>query len=196
MAFGVAAAVLTAALLSASSSALADKGVSVDLGKIEVDKPLSKGGTYQLPTMGVRNPGTESANYVMAVSYIEAQKDRRAPAGWLQFSPDEFHLEPGQTQPVAITLRVPTSASPDDYAALLSAQLAEEGEGARVGAAAGARLEFSVEPSNILEAWRLRLRTMLADYGPWSYLAPLLALALLATYWFSRRFSFRMERRR
>ena len=37
----------------------ADRGVSVDLGRIDIDQKLEPGGSYTLPTMGVRNPGSE-----------------------------------------------------------------------------------------------------------------------------------------
>ena len=145
--------------------------------------------------MGVRNAGTEPSSYVMGVSYLDGQTRRRPPEAWFEFEPREFELAPGETQPVEMTLHIPTSASPDDYASLLSAQIAPEGDGARVAAAAGARIEFTVSPSNAFEAWRLRARTVLDDYSPWSYVVPLAGVVLLAAVWLSRRFSFRLERR-
>jgi hypothetical protein len=131
----------------------------------------------------------------MGVSYLENQPQRRAPSSWFTFSPAEFRLEPGETQPVTMTLTIPTGARPDDYGALLSAQLAPEGEGAEVGAAAGARLEFTVKPSNLLQAWQLKTETFFRDNAPWSYLVPTLVGVLAVGAWFSRRFSFRLERR-
>jgi hypothetical protein len=57
--------------------------VAVDIGRIDVEQKLSRGGTYQLPTIGVRNPGTETTRYVMGISHIQDQSGRRAPADWL-----------------------------------------------------------------------------------------------------------------
>lgn len=178
-----------------ASPASADKGVSVDLGVIDVSQKLSRGGRYSLPTIGVRNPGSEASRYMMGISYLEAQSDKRPPADWFDFEPEEFRLGPGETQPVAITLRVPTDARPDSYAALLSAQILPEGKGAQVGAAAGARLQFTVKPSNVLQAWQLKAETFLRDYSPWSYIAPAAVALLAASVWLTRRFSFRLERR-
>ncbi len=186
---------VAAALFAGSMPVHADKGVSVDLGKIEVSDRLSRGGSYNLPTMGVRNPGSEPANYVMTVSYLENQPERRPPESWFEFSPREFRLEPGETQPVAISLTIPTSARPAGYASVLAAQIVAEGEGAQVGAAAGAGLEFTVKPSNAFQAWRLKAETFMDDHAPWSYLLPVVVLLAGAAAFFSRRFSFRMERR-
>jgi hypothetical protein len=179
------------------AAALADIGVAIDLGRIDVEQRLSKGGSYQLPVIGVRNPGSEAAAYQMGVSSIQGQPERPPPAGWFRFSPDRFTLEPGATQPVQITLDIPAGAEPDDYAALLQAQIAPSGEGAQIGAAAASQLTFTVEPSTLLEAWLLRGRRQIEDWRPWSYILPLAATVTIVAGWLRHRYRFgvRLERR-
>src|SRR5215211_6330170 len=73
---GFALAIAMAALaigLSVSTIALADIGVAMDVGKVAIDQKLEKGGSYQLPSIGVRNPGSETATYRMGVSYLQDQ---------------------------------------------------------------------------------------------------------------------------
>src|SRR5688572_24849705 len=81
-------------------------GVALDTGRVDVTQRLSKGGTYQLPVVGVRNPGSESATYTMGTSFFEGQAGRRVPEGWFSFSPARFTIEPGATQPVRVTLDI------------------------------------------------------------------------------------------
>ena len=184
-------------LVGPAALARADVGVAMDTGKVEVSQRLSKGGTYQLPTIGVRNPGSEPSTYQMGVGHIQGQPDRPPPEGWFTFSPAEFTLEPGAMQPVRITLEIPTNARPDDYAGLLRAQLAASGEGAQVGAAAASQLTFTVKPSTVLEAWLLRGPTAMDAGAPWSYLLPSLTGLALVASWLRRRFrvGLRIERR-
>lgn len=187
---------MVCALLPAAA-VRADIGVAIDIGRIDVDQQLSKGGSYALPRIGVRNPGSEATTYQMAVSQIQGQPQRAAPETWFAFSPSRFTLEPGATEPVRITLEVPTDAEPDDYAALLQAQIAPSGEGAQVGAAAASQLTFTVEPSTILEAWLLRGRRVMDDWSPWSYVLPLSVISTVAVGWLRHRYRFgvHVERR-
>jgi hypothetical protein len=189
--------ITTTCTIVSIADARADVGVAIDIGRMAIDQKLSKGGSYQLPTIGVRNPGNEAATYQMGVSFLQDQPEREPPSDWFQFSPATFTLEPGATQPVRTMLDVPTDADPDDYAALIQAQIAPSGEGAQVGAAAASHLTFTVEPSTILEAWLLRGRQQMADWSPWSYVLPLAAISTVAAGWLRHRynFGFRVERR-
>jgi hypothetical protein len=191
---------LTALLLAlpvllGSSRALADQGVAVDIGAIDVTQKLSRGGTYELPAIGVRNPGTETTTYEMGVSHVEGQDGRPVPEEWVEFEPEKLTLEPGQTAPVSVTLDIPSGARPDDYEALLTAQVAAEGEGTTIGAAAATRLQFEVKPSNLLQAWQLEAQTWFKDHQPWTTLAPLVAILALAVWLFRRKFTVSLGRR-
>lgn len=176
-------------------AATADKGVAVDLGIIYVQERLSRGGTYELPVIGVRNPGTETTTYEMGVSHVQGQDGRPVPEGWLDFEPDKLTLDPGQTAPVSVTLDIPSGARPDDYEALLTAQVAPEGEGTTIGAAAATRLQFEVKPSNLLQAWQLEAQTWFKDHQPWTTLAPLVAMLALVLWLFRRKFTVSLGRR-
>lgn len=188
-------AILAISLFALDSNAHADRGVSVDLGQIAVDRDLSKGGTYTLPTIGVRNPGDELTRYRMTIDYLTNQDRAKAPAGWFTFNPTEFELAPGETQPVRVEMSVPPSAKPDNYAGLVQASIVADASGVTVGASAATRLTFTVKPSSLLEAWLLRIRGFVEEN--------LLPVALVgaaaalggAGWWAKRTFSFRLERR-
>jgi hypothetical protein len=188
---------LTCCIAGAALPASAQEGIGValDTGRVDITQRLSKGGTYQLPVLGVRNPGGEAAIYTMGAGFLEGQAGRRTPEGWFSFSPQRFALEPGATQPVRVTLDIPTTARPAAYAALLHAQVAPRGEGTQIGAAAAAPVTFAVQPSTLPEAWLLRGRALLAERAPWSYALPLLFVMVMATRALARRFRFRIERR-
>jgi hypothetical protein len=173
----------------------AQQGVAVDIGRIDVDEKLSRGGSYNLPSIGVRNPGTETTRYQMGVTYIDDQDGRRAPEGWFAFEPAEVTLAPGESAPVSVKLDIPAGARPDDYEALIQAAIAPEGEGTTVGAAAAARLRFTVKPSNILQAWQLRAETWAGDNQPWTTLLPLTGVVVVLAWWLRRRFTISIGRR-
>lgn len=184
-ALGAAVAVLVAVVIVRPSLVSADRGVRIDAGRIAVDESLSPGQTYHLPTLGVSDPGDERASYTMHVSQLEGT---RAPdASWFEFDPAAFDLDPGQTQPVTVTMRIPTSAEPGDYIALLAAQIGSNtGPGVGMGAAAAARLTFTVRPANELAALLNVLGSWFADNRAW--VLPLAAvLGLVLGVWFARR---------
>ncbi|MFY9578673.1 MAG: hypothetical protein WAQ33_05060 [Gaiellaceae bacterium] len=185
---------LTGLLLSAGVAA-ADRGVALDLGRLDVAQKLTPGGGYRLPPLGVRNPGDEVTSYRIVVSHVEGQDGKPIPADWVHVKPAELTLKPGRTQKVQARLNLPTGADPGDYEGLLAAQIVTKGKGAQVGAAAAAKLTFSVEASTWLGAQWYRIRTFLSGHEPWTWLIPaLLATALLGRQ-LRRRFSFQVARR-
>ena len=186
---------LAAIASSPAGRVTADAGVSIDLGAVDVTPRLSRGGTYQLPSIGVRNPGTERSHYIMTVTYFQDQTERRPSLNWFDFSPSSFDLGPGETMPVRVELRIPTGADPDPYRAMIEARLATSGDGVVVGAGAGARLTFTVKPSNILQAWQLKASDWFERQAPWSSIVPALGVLALAGWWASRRFELRLSRK-
>jgi hypothetical protein len=168
------------ALLASAAGAVADRGVALDLGGIDVVQSLTPGGGYALPPLGVRNPGDEVASYRLVVSHAERQQGKLIPEQWLRFEPAELTLPPGKTAKVQMRLSLPAGADPGDYEGLLAARIVEKGSGARVGAGAATKVSFSVEPATLLGGWWYRLRTAVSDNQPWAWLVPaLLALTLL-----------------
>ena len=193
--FGVVCLITVLSQLSPAPLASADAGVSIDLGAVDITPRLSRGGTYQLPSIGVRNPGTERSHYIMTVSYLQDQVERRPTLGWFDFSPSSFDLEPGETMPVSVELKIPTGAHPDRYRAMIEARIATPGEGVVVGAGAAARLTFSVKPSNLLQAWQLRSLDWFESHAPWSSLLPAMVFVPIVCWWLSRRFAVSLSRR-
>ena len=156
---------------------------------------LTPGGGYRLPPVGVRNPGDEVTSYRMMVSSVQGQDGIPVPERWLEFSPREVTLAPGQTKKIAATLSLPTGADPGDYEGLLAAQIVTEGGGAQVGAAAAAKVTFEVESATLLGAYWHKLSTWFEDNAPWTWLVPALLVAALAAWQLRNRFAFRVERR-
>ena len=182
-------------LLVAAGVASADRGVALDLGKLEIAQVLTPGGGYRLPPVGVRNPGDEVTTYRMVITSVHGQEGIPVPEDWFEFEPREVTLQPGKTEKVQSRLSLPTGADPGDYEALLAAQIVTEGEGAQVGAAAAAKVTFEVEASTLLGAYWHRLETWFSDNAPWTWIVPAALASLLAAGMFRRRFAFRLEKR-
>jgi hypothetical protein len=190
----VAALAVAGALLTGAPAA-ADRGVSIDVGRVAVTEKLLPGAGYRLPTFGVRNPGDEPATYRMVSSSITGQAGKDVAPQWFRFRPSTFTLEPGAMRAVTARIDLPAGADPGDYEALVGAQLVSEGDGATVGAEAAARVSFSVEPSSLLAAYWLETKSFFSAHAPWSWLVPLvLALAGVAAV-VRRRFSFSVARK-
>lgn len=182
-------------LLVAATPALASKGAAIDVGRIDIEQALTPGGSYILPTIGVRNPGTERTRYTMVANALEDPEREAPPAEWFRFDPEELTLSPGETRPVRARIVLPTGADPGDYVALVGAQIVAGGGGAQVGAAAAARTTFRVEPASTLEAWWLKTKAFFSDHAPWSYVIPLVVFLALVASRVRRRFEFRVARR-
>ena len=176
-------------------TALASRGVAIDLGRIEIQQKLTPGGSYRLPTMGVRNPGTETTRYELHASPLAMKGKKAPPSSWFHFSPSRLTLKPNQTQPVKVRIDLPTGADPGNYVALVGPQIVTTGKGAQVGAAAASRVTFSVEPANWLQAWWLRAKTFFSSHEPWTYLVPALIALLAAVRLLRNRFTFAISRR-
>ena len=195
--FALAGLLLFAAVAVLNASAHADRGVGVNLGRIEIDDLLKPGQSYRLPVLGVINTGSEAAGYEVAITYLEDQAELRPAVDWFDLEPRRFFLEPGETRGVDIRLTLPTGADPGDYFGLIEPRPEATGEGARIGIAAATKLSFTVKPSSWLAAQRVRFNRLIDENEPWSYLVP--ALVLLAGVLFvahrNFRFGLRVERK-
>ena len=181
--------------LTGAGPAAADRGVALDLGRLDIAQTLTPGGGYRLPPVGIRNPGDEVTTYRMVVRSVQGQARIPVPRGWLEFEPDEVTLRPGQTKNVETWLSLPTGADPGRYEGLLAAQIVSDAKGAQIGAAAAAKVTFEVESATLLGAWWHRLSTWFSDKAPWTWLVPAVLASLLAGVQFRRRFAFRLEKR-
>ena len=184
-----------AAMAVCAPTAAADRGVALDLGRVEIEQALTPGGGYLLPPVGVRNPGDERTTYRMVVSLVAGQSRAPVPESWVHFSPGEVTLGPGQTRKVQPRLSLPTGADPGNYEGLLAAQIVTGGAGTQVGAAAAAKLTFAVESTTLLGAWWHKLSTASTEHAPWTWLVPAVLASALVVSQLRRRFSFRVEKR-
>jgi hypothetical protein len=183
------------ALLSVAGAASADRGVALDLGRLDIAQTLMPGAGYTLPAIGVRNPGDVPTTYRLLVTHVTDQQGKAVPESWLRFSPGTVRLKPGETKKIAARLSLPTGADPGSYEALLAAQIVTSGKGAQVGAAAAAKLDFKVKSATWLGAQWYRVRTFLSGHTPWTWLVPALLLAALAGRQMRRRFAFQVVRK-
>ena len=186
------------ALIATGSTASADQGVSVSLGKIDVSQRLSPGGRYHLPTVTVTNIGDNPQRYDVVVNYLnDAQRDR-PPSSWFEISPSSVDLAPHESKAIQLDIDLPTGARPGSYLALIEAHPSQLAEGTTISAGAATRVSFVVKPANLLAAWRLKLSQTMDHYGPWSYVFPGLALGALILFMVRRslRLSVNIERRR
>lgn len=165
-------------------TALAKIGVGVGLGKIQIDEALSPGGIYKLPTLPVLNTGDESLDYEVEVTYLSDQPELQPPGEWFTFTPQRFPLSAGGSQNVEVSLTLPVDVRPGNYFAFLEAHPVAKGEGVTIGVAAATKLNFTVKPTGVLGAAIERLRSLLENNAPVSYIiiaviGGVLALSLL-----------------
>lgn len=196
----VAASVLTAVAMLAivAGAAAAAQGVRLDLGAISVDRAIAPGADYILPVVGVSNAGTEPSTYRMRTTPLSDTPGATFADRWVTFDPPVFDLAPGAHQAVKVRIVIPIDAEQGRYAGLLVAAVdtpATQASGA-VGAAAGARLTFTVAPSTGLDALWRSLARWATDAMPWlGLVVALVGVALLAIV-LRRRFDVHLDVRR
>lgn len=173
-------------------------GVGVATGRITVEEDLKPGLIYNLPALSVINTGSVSGEYTVKIEYHQDQENNpdmglRPEAGWFEFIPNTFSLEPGEAQQVAIILSLPVrGAVPGNYFAYLEASPITKsiaGE-SRVGVAAASRLYFNIIPGNFLTGIYYRLISLMNLYSPWSYSILSVIIFLFLVFLFRRFFSF------
>lgn len=183
---------LTLAIL-VPSGALANLGVGVGTGKIELDEPVKPGGLYTLPPLTVINTGDEASDYGVSVEYKSDQPKMSPPKDWFIFTPTDFYLEPGQSQIVRVQVNIPIKATPGEYFAYLEGHPARKDSsagGATVGIGAAAKLLFAVAPANIFQGIYYRVLFLLTTNAPWSYvILTLIAFSVLIVF-IRKHFSF------
>lgn len=176
---------------------LAGIGVGINLGKIEIDEPLKPGGIYNFPSIGVINTGDEPGEYELAVTYHQDQPQLRPAQEWFSFTPSRFHLEPGQSQSVAVKLTLPVKVKPGDYFAYLEAHpIIKTGPGTTIGVAAATKAYFSVIPANLWQAMIFRISSFFTMYAPWTYVVLAMVVAAIVIAIFQKFFAFRIAIRK
>jgi hypothetical protein len=177
------------------SVVLATIGVGVGTGKIVVTEKLHAGIVYKLPSLTVVNTGDEPANYSVDVAYMEKQEEAKPDKSWFSFDPLTFHLDPGQTQSVDITLTLPLKVVPDQYFAYLEGFPAKGSGGGQttIGVAAAAKLYFEIVPSNFFEGVYYRVLSLWKNNQPYTNIAGGVLVAVIAVVLFRRFFNFEIN---
>jgi len=174
----------------------ADQGVSINLGRVDVDERLSPGGRYRLPTLVVTNTGDETSAFEVTTSYQAGVNASRPPESWFEIDPPRFSLEPGGEQAVSLHIGLPATARPEHYAVLIEAHIVASTTETRVSAAAATRISFTVKPASLWSAWLLRAQRAFRDTMPWSYVMPAITMSVVTLYFVRRHVSIRLSVRR
>ena len=168
-------------------------GVGVNLGKIEIDEPLKPGGIYNFPSLGVINTGDEPGDYEVEITYHQDQPQLRPAQEWFSFEPQQFYLEPGASQSVAVKLTLPVKTKPGDYFAYLEAHpIIKAGPGTTIGVAAATKTYFTVIPANIRQAITHRISSFFTMYAPWTYVVLAIVIAAIIIAIFRKFFAFQI----
>ncbi len=169
----------------------ASVGVGVGLGKVEISQPLAPGGIYQLPDLPVINTGDASGTYQVRARPVDPKPSGLN--GWFRFSPQEFPLEPEQSQLVKVSLTLPLTVPDGDYRVRLEASpIQNPKKGVAIGPAAATKLYFVVKSGTVLGAIRNRIITFVLT-RPEIYLLLAAFLLLQAFLILRRHFRLRLE---
>ncbi len=175
----------------------ASVGVGVNLGKIEIDEPLKPGGIYNFPSIGVINTGDEPGEYELEITYHQDQPELRPLQEWFSFTPQQFHLEPGASQSVAVKLILPVKTKPGDYFAYLEAHpIIKAGPGTTIGVAAATKTYFTVVPANIWQAITHRISSFFEVNAPWTYVVLAMVIGAIIIVIIRKFFAFQVGIRR
>jgi hypothetical protein len=155
-----------------ASSVFATIGVGVGAGKITLNEDLKPGSIYQLPAIPVMNTGDEESNYGMSVEFNQNQPEMRPDSSWFSYDDQTFHLSPGGSRLVKMSLAIPLKTVPGNYFAYLEAHpiKASVSGVSSIGVAAATKIYFTVAPSNIFQAIYYRTKSLVEGSAPWSYI--------------------------
>jgi len=136
-----------AGLLLSPLAASADIGTGVGANPIQLPNPVDAGHVYTMPQLYVVNTGTQAATYSVKVQALAQTGGQTVPAAWIEFGKNDFQLQPKESTVVPIKLDLPNGAPSGSYSSDLLVGTVTPGQqagGATVGAAAAAKLSFSV----------------------------------------------------
>lgn len=167
----------------------AQLGVGIMPGIIRVDEPLLPGGHYNLPSVQVINTGNESSDYGVELASIGEQEELQPPAEFIIISPTSFHLEPGASQVVLLSLDIPVKAKPGDYLAYVEAHptATSGGDGMQIGVAAATKLYFTVKPANVFVGVANSIANFFTKTAPGSYIVLGIIVLGLVVFFLRRR---------
>jgi hypothetical protein len=167
----------------------AQSGVGIMPGIIRVDEPLLPGGRYNLPSLQVLNTGSEASDYEVELAFMSEQAELQPRAEFIILSPRSFHLEPGASQVVSLSLDIPVRAKPGEYLAYIEAHpvATGAGDGMQIAAAAATKLYFTVKPANVFVGVINSIATFFTNTAPGSYIVLGIIVLGLAVFLVRRR---------
>jgi hypothetical protein len=167
----------------------AQVGVGIMPGIIRVDEPLLPGGRYNLPSLQVVNTGNKSSDYGVELAYMAEQDELQPPADFIIVSPASFHLEPGASQVISLSLDIPVKAKPGDYLAYVEAHptATSSGGGMQIGVAAATKLYFTVKPASVFVGITNSIASFFTRNAPGSYIVPGVIVLGLVVFFLRRR---------
>lgn len=167
----------------------AQLGVGIMPGIIQVDEPLLPGGRYDLSSLQVINTGNVSTDYGVEPASEAEQEELQPPADFIILSPTSFHLEPGASQLISLSLDIPLKAKPGDYLAYIEAHpvATAGGGGTQIGIVAATKLYFTVRPANAFVAITNSIANFLTRNAPVSYIVPGVIVLGLLVFFLQRR---------
>lgn len=175
----------------------AQPGVGIMPGVIRVDEPLLPGGYYNVPSLQVVNTGQEASDYEVELARMAQQEELQAPPEFISFSPKSFHLEPGASQVVSLSLDIPVKAKPGDYLAYIEAHPVAHAGGTSIGIAVATKLFFTIKPANIVVGVFAAISSFFSIRAPISYIVLGAVLLGIVVFFLRRRIRFevKMERK-
>ena len=107
------------------------------------------------------------------------------------FSPQKFHLKPGDVKTVQIKLNLPISMEPGKYFAYLEGHPSKKAQTSNtsVGVAAAAKLYFSVEQANLAYGIYYKIISFWNVYAPWPQRISIVLAAILVILLFKKFFN-------
>ena len=108
---------VTVVFASLPSDARADVTISVTPSFLEF--AVDPGATFE-QAMTVSNDGSTATGMLASVTEPDDTRSDTSSASWIEVSPTEFRLGPGESQKVAIQVRVPNDVSPGGRYATIS----------------------------------------------------------------------------
>ena len=167
----------------------AQSGVGITPGIIRVDEPLLAGGRYNLPSLQVVNTGGQASDYVVELASVADQEELQPPSDFIILSPSSFHLEPGASQIISLSLDIPVRPKPGDYLAYIEAHpvATSAGNGMQIGVSAAAQLYFTVKPANVFMGVINSIASFFTSAAPGSYIVPGVIVIGLVVFFLRRR---------
>jgi hypothetical protein len=177
------------------SPVLANLGVGTGTGKIIIEEALKPGMIHTLPSLSIVSTGDEASGYAVGVEYFGDQPELKPDKEWFTFKPQEFYLEPGESQTVSVRINLPLKPTPGKYFAFLEGFPIRKdvaGETA-IGISAATKLYFTIAPQNILGAIYHFTVSNYKLYTPWSNVIAFLILFAVLLTLFKKFFNFNIS---